>query len=338
MRVLDIPWDRGTALQKSGTAPEGHSTQAKGQGDGRNTRTLPILGLLLGLMILVAPIATDLYAQWKNTRVISGMTSVANDENDPARLELLANAYKYNSVLAGVPYEGMKGSATEELAKDREARGEDGSVPDVGGEPAGNLGYADQLNYDGVAMSWIEIPKIGVKLPVFHGTSDDALSSGAGHLEGSSLPVGGLSTHTVITAHSGSHAQRMFDDIRRLEPGDIFVVHTLGTSYAYMVYSTEVVLPDERASLSIQQGEDLCTLVTCTPYGVNDHRLLVHARRTTKLPGAPSASDVAEGIIGIRTLPFAIATAIAAVLVIRRHRSRGHAHGNGQTHDGTHLA
>ena len=323
-------------MSKSGTTQGRHLASAHRRG--YRSRALPILGLLLGLTILAAPIATDLYARWQDSQIISSMTSVAEDTDDPARLELLAQAYKYNATLAEVPYDEMKGSATEELSQDKKSRGEEGGVPDVGEEPVGNLGYADQLDYDGVAMSWIEIPKIGVRLPIYHGTSDDALSSGAGHLEGSSLPVGGLSTHTVITAHSGSHAQRMFDDIRRLEPGDIFVVHTLGTSYAYEVYSTEVVLPDERESLSIQQGKDLCTLVTCTPYGVNDHRLLVHAHRTTKLPEAASATDVSEGIIGIRTLPFAIAVAAAAALVIHGRRTRCHAHDYDATHGGTHLA
>ncbi len=320
-------------MSKSGTTQGKHLATA--QGRGHRSRALPILGLLLGLAILAAPIATDLYAQWQDSQIISSMTSVAEDTDDPARLELLAQAYKYNAQLAGIIYREMKDSATQELTSDMEARGEGGSVPDVGEEPAELLDYADQLDYDGVAMAWIEIPKIGVELPIYHGTSDDALSSGAGHLEGSSLPVGGLSTHTVITAHSGSHAQRMFDDIRRLEPGDIFVIHTLGTSYAYEVDSTEVVLPDEQDSLAIKNGEDLCTLVTCTPYGVNDHRLLVHAHRTTSLPEGASASDVAEGLLGIRTLPFLIALAAAVALIVRHRLNRAARQRSGHTEGGS---
>ena len=108
--------------------------------------------------------------------------------------------------------------------------------------------------------------------------------AGVGHVEGTSLPVGGESTHCVITAHSGMRNLRMFDDIRQLEPGDLVLLHTMGDVYAYRVVSSEVVWPDETSSLAIAPGEDLLTLVTCTPYGVNDHRLLVHCERTDYVP------------------------------------------------------
>lgn len=290
---------------------------------------LPILGLLVGLAILAAPIITDLYASWVNSQAISSMTSVSDDLNSPARLSCLAHAYQYNASLAGVPYQDMKETATEELVADAQARGENAEVPDVGSEPSEQLDYQQQLSYgQDTAIAWVELPKIGVKLPVYHGTSDEALAEGSGHLEGSSLPVGGLSTHTVLTAHSGTHTQRMFDDIRRLDQGDVFVIHTLGVSYAYEVDSSEVVLPDEIQSLAIQPGKDLCTLVTCTPYGVNDHRLLVHAHRTTRLPEAPSAGDAIEGLLGIRTLPLMLAAAVLVGLVVVHHilRRKGRRH------------
>jgi len=129
-------------------------------------------------------------------------------------------------------------------------------------------------------MSWIEIPSINVSMPIYHGTSDAVLMAAVGHLEGSSLPVGGTSTHTVLTAHSGMRNLRMFDDIHELEEDDIVLLHTMGDVLAYRVTSSEVVWPDETSSLAIQPGQDLLTLVTCTPYGVNDHRLLVHCVRT----------------------------------------------------------
>ena len=288
---------------------------------------LPILGLLVGLAILGAPILTDLYARWANARAISSMTSVSDDLNSPARLSCLAHAYQYNASLAGVSYQDMKDTATAELVADAEARGENPEMPDVGSEPTNQLNYEHQLSYEqDAAMAWVEIPKIGVELPIYHGTSDEALAEGSGHLEGSSLPVGGLSTHTVLTAHSGTHTQRMFDDIRRLDPGDVFVIHTLGTSYAYEVDSSEIVLPDETQSLVIQPGKDLCTLVTCTPYGVNDHRLLVHAHRTTRLPEAPSAGDAVQGFLGIRTLPFTIAIVVTVGLIVHSWLFRRHRH------------
>ena len=300
-----------------------HATQHK------KPPILPILGLLVGLAILGTPIITDLYARWVNAQAISSMTSVSDDLTNPTRLSCLAHAYQYNASLAGVPYQDMKETATAELIADAEARGESTDVPDVGSEPSDQLDYKQQLSYgQDAAMAWVELPKIGVELPIYHGTSDEALAEGSGHLESSSLPVGGLSTHTVLTAHSGTHTQRMFDDIRRLDPGDVFVIHTLGASYAYEVDSSEVVLPDETQSLAIQPGKDLCTLVTCTPYGVNDHRLLVHAHRTTRLPEAPSAGDVIEGLFGIRTLPFLLAAAVLVGLMVRhilRRNRRRHA-------------
>ena len=128
-------------------------------------------------------------------------------------------------------------------------------------------------------MAYIEIPKINLKMLVYHGTSDEVLAVGAGHLEGTSLPVGGPTTHCVITAHSGMKTMKAFDELRLLEVGDCFTVTTLGTSYEYEVESIETVLPYETESLGIVEGEDRVTLVTCTPYGINDHRLLVHGVR-----------------------------------------------------------
>ena len=129
-------------------------------------------------------------------------------------------------------------------------------------------------------MSWVEIPSIDVSMPIYHGTSEEVLMAGVGHLEGTSLPVGGTSTHCVLTAHSGMRNLSMFDDIHSLEPGDLVLLHTMNKTLAYKMVDSEVVLPEEMESLTIEPGADKVTLVTCTPYGVNDHRLLVHCVRT----------------------------------------------------------
>lgn len=134
------------------------------------------------------------------------------------------------------------------------------------------------LGEDGV-MATITIPKIHVELPVYHGTSDEALQKGVGHLQETSVPIGGESTHCVLSGHTGLPSSKIFDNLDQLEVGDYFIITVLGEDHAYRVTSTEVVLPDETESLVIQPGEDLVTLVTCTPYGVNTHRLLVHAER-----------------------------------------------------------
>lgn len=140
--------------------------------------------------------------------------------------------------------------------------------------------YADQLNIMGNGiMGYVEIPAIRVRLPIFHGTSDGTLAKGVGHLLGSSLPVGGIGTHAVLTGHSGMANQKMFSDLPNLKIGDVFFIEVLGEKLAYEVQETNVVLPYDTSLLEIDPEADLCTLVTCTPYGVNTHRLLVQGKR-----------------------------------------------------------
>lgn len=129
-------------------------------------------------------------------------------------------------------------------------------------------------------MGTIEIPLIKVNLPIYHGTSEDVLEKGVGHLQGTSLPVGGESTHTVLTGHTGLSSAKLFTDLVQLKKGNIFFVHTFGEKLAYKVDDIQVVWPDEMDSLKVYPGCDYCTLITCTPYGVNDHRLLVRGVRT----------------------------------------------------------
>lgn len=134
------------------------------------------------------------------------------------------------------------------------------------------------LSGDGI-MGYIEIPKINVHLPIYHGTGDSSLSKGVGHLLGSSLPVGGESTHAILSGHSGMASQTMFTDLEQLDIGDVFYLYVLDDVLAYQVAEINTVLPSDTSLLGIWEGEDYCTLVTCTPYGVNTHRLLVTASR-----------------------------------------------------------
>ena len=134
------------------------------------------------------------------------------------------------------------------------------------------------LNGDGI-MGYIEIPKINVHLPIYHGTGDSSLSKGVGHLLGSSLPVGGESTHSILSGHSGMASQTMFTDLEQLGIGDAFYLYVLDEILAYQVSEINTVLPSDTSLLGICEGEDCCTLVTCTPYGVNTHRLLVTGYR-----------------------------------------------------------
>lgn len=141
-----------------------------------------------------------------------------------------------------------------------------------------NYGSLLNLAGDGI-MGYVEIPSIGVTLPIYHGTNNSTLERGVGHLLGSSLPVGGESTHSVLTAHSGMASQKMFSDLDRLKKGDIFFLDVLGEKLAYQVDQIKTVLPYDTTFLQTEIGNDLCTLVTCTPFGVNTHRLLVRGTR-----------------------------------------------------------
>lgn len=143
-----------------------------------------------------------------------------------------------------------------------------------------SVDYESQLNIaDNGIMGYVEIPKINVNLPIYHGTGNDSLERGVGHLLGSSLPVGGESTHAILTGHSGMASQKMFTDLEQLGIGDVFYLHVLDETLAYQVVAINVVLPNDTTYLGISEEEDLCTLVTCTPYGVNTHRLLVRGSR-----------------------------------------------------------
>lgn len=145
--------------------------------------------------------------------------------------------------------------------------------------------YNNLLNIDKSGMMcYLEIPCINVNLPVFHGTAASTLERGIGHLEGSSLPVGGKSTHAVLTGHTGLNNAKLFTDLTKVKEGDLFFLHTLGKDLAYRVIGTEVVLPEETQDLLIRKGKDLVTLITCTPYGVNSHRLFVTGIRTKYTP------------------------------------------------------
>lgn len=139
--------------------------------------------------------------------------------------------------------------------------------------------YESMLNVGNDLLCYVEIPCINVYLPVYHGTSDEVLKKGAGHIEGTSIPIGGTSTHSVIAAHSGLSTARMFSDLEKVTYGDVFYIHYLGKTISYKVDKITVVEPDDTSQLYIEKGKDYSTLLTCTPYGINDHRLCVRGVR-----------------------------------------------------------
>lgn len=158
-----------------------------------------------------------------------------------------------------------------------------GTAITKGGASAPPLAYAEQLTVGGV-MAYVDIPKINVYLPVQHGTDADTLERAVGHVVGTSLPVGGSSTHSVLSAHSGMASSKLFSDIDQLTEGNTFYIHVLGDTLAYKVDSINTVLPTDTSLLQIEDGKDYVTLVTCTPFGVNTHRLLVRGHRVPYTP------------------------------------------------------
>lgn len=149
----------------------------------------------------------------------------------------------------------------------------------IGGGDSPVADYEDIMDFGNGIMGYIQIPRIDVNLPIYHGVSDEVLSKGAGHLPETALPIGGAGNHAVLSSHTGLPGAELFTDLTELEPGDSFYIQILDQTLVYQVDSIDVVLPSEAESLVPVPGEDYCTLVTCTPYGINSHRLLVRGCR-----------------------------------------------------------
>lgn len=210
----------------------------------------------LGLMLY--PLVGDLLNEKYHFDVETAYTAAIAD-TDAAELEQQRQAAeRYNTMLSGA-------AITE------------------GGASAPPLPYAEQLTVGGV-ICYIDIPKINVYLPVQHGTGAETLEKSVGHVVGTSLPVGGSSTHAVLSAHSGMAPAKLFSDIDQLTVGDMFYIHVLGEVLAYKVDAIHTVLPTDTSRLQIEGGKDQVTLVTCTPFGVNTHRLLVRGHRVPYVP------------------------------------------------------
>ena len=166
-------------------------------------------------------------------------------------------------------------------------------------------------------MSYIEIPSIKCSLPIYHGTDEAVMQIAVGHIEGSSLPVGGVNTHCVLSGHRGLPSAKLFSDLDKLEEGDLFMIRTLDQTLTYEVDQIRIVLPEEIDDLKIVEGEDLCTLVTCTPYGINTHRLLVRGHRVANQEDAENIRVTAEAMqVDTRIVAAFVAVPILLVLLI----------------------
>lgn len=215
---------------------------------------------LLALGITLYPLISTWYNEKHQSEIHTHYMEVVEqiDNSEIIRARSLANEYNASIVPGAKVEESFSQEAILTASED----------------------YDSQLNLvgDGI-MGYVEIPLIKVNLPIYHGTDSETLDAGIGHLLGTSLPVGGESTHSVLTAHSGMANQKLFSDLDKLEKGDVFYLRVLDENLAYQVDEINTVLPHDTTYLGITEGEDYCTLVTCTPFGVNTHRLLVRGAR-----------------------------------------------------------
>lgn len=216
--------------------------------------------LLTGVGIFLYPSVSDWWNSLHATRAIAGYVTAVEDLSAQEREDAIKAAQAYNATLLN----GVDFDLTEEEYAEYE------KLLDIGG--TGIMGY-------------VQISAIGVNLPVYHSVDESVLQIAVGHIPGSSLPVGGERTHAVLSGHRGLPSAKLFSDLDRMVEGDIFTLNVMGQTITYMVDQIRIVLPEETDDLAIQPGRDYCTLVTCTPYGVNTHRMLVRGKRIENIAG-----------------------------------------------------
>ena len=252
---------------------------------------LLVLALVAGAALLLYPTASDYWNSFHQSQAIAGYAESVSSLStaDYEHIWLAACEYNQRARARANPF-----VLTEEERAD----------------------YSQQLNVAGNGvMGYIEIPKISCSLPIYHGTSDGVLQVAVGHLEGSSLPVGGTSTHCVLSGHRGLPSARLFTDLDQLDTGDIFILQVLDETLTYEVDQIHIVLPNEMDDLRIAEGKDYCTLITCTPYGINSHRMLVRGRRIEN-PEAATMIRVTSDAIRIDPILVAPVAAMPMLLVM----------------------
>ena len=261
---------------------------------------------VVALGLLLYPLIGELVNQKYHSDIETAYTAAIEDTNANELEQQRQTAEQYNAMLANA------------------------AMISEGGASAPPLAYEEQLTVGGV-MCYVEIPKIDVYLPVQHGTDAKTLEHAVGHVAGTSLPVGGSSTHAVLSAHSGMSGAKLFSDIELLETGDIFYIHVLKEVLAYQVDAINTVLPADTALLQIEEGRDYVTLVTCTPFGVNTHRLLVRGHRVLYEPeqaAEAAAQPVASSwtrhyLTGLAAGFGTLAVAGGAYYLIKRRKQHG---------------
>ena len=245
-----------------------------------STTIILILIAVVGAVLIAYPTFADWWNGFHQTRAVNTYVSVASDLGNEKYRTMINEAERYNDALA---VSGVKWNLTEE------EKAEYSSVLEV---------------TDTGMMAYIDIPKVHITLPIYHGTEEKVLQVAVGHIAGTSLPVGGAGTHCVLSGHRGLPSAKLFTDIDKLAEGDTFTITVLDRTLTYEVDQIRIVLPYELNDLSIEPDRDLCTLVTCTPYGVNTHRLLVRGHRIENAQGEVNVIADALQVEPVYIAPF----------------------------------
>ena len=256
---------------------------------GNHITILLVLILLVGLSLLLYPSVSDYWNSLHQTKAIATYAEDVANLNQNQYGEIWAAAERYNASLADRDNAYLLSGAQKEE-------------------------YERLLNVSGLGvMGYIEIPSIDCSLPIYHGTEESALQIAVGHLEWSSLPVGGESTHCVLSGHRGLPSAKLFTNLDKLQMGDVFLLRVLDEVLTYEVDQILIVEPQETGALRIEEGKDYCTLVTCTPYGINTHRLLVRGHRIDNIEAAKTVRVTADAI---QIEPLLVAPVVAIPILL----------------------
>lgn len=252
-------------------------------------KVLLIIVFLVGLSLLLYPTVSDYWNSLHQSSAIASYVEEIAEVNDDVYKEIWSSANAYNQKIAE---SGNIWTPDEEQLKE----------------------YEQQLSVSKTGiMGYIDIPAIDCRLPIYHGTDDAVLQVAVGHIEGSSLPVGGPNTHCVLSGHRGLPSAKLFTDLDKLSEGDIFMVQVLDETLTYEIKKVLIVKPYEVDALKIEEGKDLCTLVTCTPYGINSHRMLVQGSRIETEKEVQAARVTADAV---QIEPLIIAPIVAAFFIL----------------------
>ena len=262
-----------------------------------------IAAFFIGALLLLYPTISDFWNSFHQSRAIASYAEQVADLDENAYDRLWEDARIYNKTL---------GDRMNRFVMAEEQK----------------KAYAALLNIaDNGVMGYIEIPKVRCNLPIYHGTDEAVLQVAIGHVPGSSLPVGGESTHCVLSGHRGLPSAKLFTNLDELETGDVFMLRVLDETLTYEVDQIRTVLPNELGDLAIVEGEDYCTLVTCTPYGINSHRLLVRGHRVENHAGASTIRVTADAMqiepLQVAPLVTAPILVVMLVVVLIPHRTKG---------------